>query len=467
MKRRTKIVATLGPAVDSPERIRDLIEAGLNVARLNCSHGDWESRARWVDWIRQASPAIGPVGILADLQGPKFRLGPLPDGFIDVVAGQTLAVGQAEGDLTVPGDAMFEAMKPGDRVLLGDGDVELKLGPKSGDVFEAKVVAGGRVKSRQGITLVGRSFNVPALTEKDKEDVAQAARLGVDFIALSYVRQAADLRELRRLVDKYDPTIRLCAKIETREAVKEMEEILKVADVVMVARGDLGLQLPLEEVPGLQKRIARQCAHHGKPVIIATQMLESMVTLSRPTRAEVADVANAIYDGADAVMLSGETATGAYPVEAVRTMARIAVETEGDVDHDARLGEDYRAPGGITSTEAVARAAAVLAKSLKVKAIVCTSTSGATPRWVGKFRPKAPIYCASWNERTQRQLALSWGVEAIQIPLAATMDEIVQSSCDAFLKAKRLKVGDTVVVTAGTASGSAGHTNLILVETLR
>ena len=467
MKRRTKIVATLGPAVDSPERIRELIDAGMNVARINCSHGDWESRARWVEWIREASPKLGPVGILADLQGPKFRIGAFPEGFIMVTPGQSLMVGQREGDIVIPGDAMFEAMKPHDRVLLGDGDVELRLVNRQGEFFEAKAVFGGKVKSRQGVTLIGRSFNVPAITDKDREDVYEALKCGVDFIALSYVRQAADLRELRRLVDKYDSTIRLCAKIETREAVKELDEILKVSDVVMVARGDLGLQLPLEEVPYLQKLIAKKCAQYGKPVIIATQMLESMISLPRPTRAEVADVANAIYDGADAVMLSGETATGMYPIDTVKTMSRIATETEGDVDYNARLQDEFRAPGAVASTEAVAGAAVVLARALKVKAIVCTTTSGTTPRWVAKFRPKAPIYCASWNERTQRQMAVIWGVEALNIPLPSNTDEIVQNSCDAFLKAKRLKVNDTVVVTAGTLSGSAGNTNLIMVETIR
>lgn len=469
MKRRTKIVCTIGPAVASKERLRDLIEAGMNVARLNCSHGDWESRAQWFSWIRELSPKIAPVAILADLQGPKFRIGELTSGHLDLVAGQQILVGQeATSDLPVPSDEIFAAMRTGDRVLLGDGNVEIKLGKQQGSRFEARVVSGGLVKSRQGVTLVGKAFDTPCLTEKDLQDLYEATRLGVDMIALSYVRRAGDMRELRRLVDKYDPEVKLCAKIETREAVKEIDEIIKVSDLIMVARGDMGLQMDLEDVPFTQKRIIERCGRAGKPVITATQMLESMIGSPRPTRAEATDVANAILDGTDAVMLSGETAAGQYPIEAAKTMSRIAEKAEGYFSYEDRAEHlALHATATLESTEAVAKAAANLATSLKAKAIVTTSTSGLTPRMVSKFRPKPPILCMTWNPRTYRQLAVIWGVEALLLDKMATTEATIQAAIDAFLDQKRIKVDDLIVVTAGVPPGVAGNTNMILVETVR
>ncbi len=466
MKRRTKIVCTLGPAVDSREKIGQLAAAGMNVARINCSHGDWETRRHHIEWVRQFSTPIAPIAVLADLQGPKFRIGELPEGVIEVQTGQTLSLSQ-HGDtrLQVPADEIFHAMAKNDRLLLGDGEVELKLIAHEGDVFQARVLSSGKIKSRQGITLVGRSFNVPSMSEKDLEDIFEACKAGVDFIALSYVRQAADLRELRRLVDKYEPGIKLCAKIETREALKNIDEILKVADLVMVARGDLGLQMDLEDVPTAQKRIIHKANLVGRPVITATQMLESMVNAARPTRAEATDVFNAILDGTDAVMLSGETAAGMYPIEAVKTMARITEKAEALFDYDERLRDDSFIPKGAhEGTEAVARAAVELATSLRCRAIVTTSTSGLTPRMVSKFRPRCPILCASWNEKTHHQLGVVWGVEALRINLPDNMDATIDAAINAFLKQKRLKVGDTVVVTAGVPAGTAGNTNLILVH---
>jgi pyruvate kinase len=464
MRRRTKIVCTLGPAVDSREKLADLVEAGMNVARLNCSHGDWETRARWVEWLRELSRDVSPIAVLADLQGPKFRIGEVPSGAMEVHAGRAITVGQSpECTICIPGDAIFEAMTSGSRLLLGDGNVELKLGARKGAYFEAKALSGGLVRSRQGVTLVGRAFDVPVLTDKDRDDVYEAAKLGVDFIALSYVRQASDLRELRRLVDKYDTEIKLCAKIETREAVKDIDGIARIADLVMVARGDLGLQVDLEDVPMAQKRVIAKCAELGRPVITATQMLESMLASPRPTRAEASDVANAIIDGTDAVMLSGETATGDYPIEAVRTMARIAEKAEGMFDHASRL-EDFSCHDG---TEAVAHAAVTLAHSLKVKAIVTTSTSGLTPRMVSRFRPKVPILCASWQPKVQKQMAVVWGVEALSTPMPRSTDDVVELAIDAFLRHKRVKVGDQVVVTAGIPPGTPGGTNLILVRTIQ
>ena len=288
MKRRTKIVCTLGPATSTRDRIEELIDAGMNVARLNCSHGDWTTKHELVKWIRELSPSISPIGILADLQGPKFRIGEFPGGSIDVTPGQSVSIGREPGAMIqVMADEIFAAMAPGGKLLMGDGDVELKIGPKNGEFFEAKAVSGGKIKSRQGITLVNKAFEVPALTDKDREDVVEACKAGVDFIALSYVRRATDIRELRRLVDTLDPAIRLVAKIETKEAVKEIDEIIKVTDVIMVARGDLGIEIPIQEVYVVQKMIIDKCNKAGKPVITATQMLESMIVNPRPTRAEV------------------------------------------------------------------------------------------------------------------------------------------------------------------------------------
>lgn len=469
MKRRTKIVCTLGPASSSADQIEKMIDAGMNVARLNCSHGDWETKAEWIHHIRALSPDVSPVAILADLQGPKFRIADIAGGRVEVEKGQSVTIGLEPSDqFRLLDEVIFEAMEPNARLLLGDGDVELKLGPKTGHSFEAKVQTSGIIKSRQGVTLVGKHFDVPAMTEKDRQDVYEACKLGVDFMALSYVRRANDMRELRKLVDQYDPSVRLCAKIETSHAIKELDEILKVSDVIMVARGDLGLQMDLEDVPIMQKEIIAKCNAAGKPVITATQMLESMMINARPTRAEATDIANAILDGSDAIMLSGETASGAYPILSVKYMSRIAEKAETQFDHDRRLTSFNKTLiGSALTTEAVAQAAVRLATILKAKAILTTSTTGLTPRMVSKFRPKCPILCTAWTEATQRHLALNWGTETTHLNLPDNTDDTVNHAIDSMLKAKKVKVGDLIIVTAGVPAGKVGSTNLILVETIR
>lgn len=469
MKRRTKIVCTLGPAVDSKEKIRALIDAGMNVARLNCSHGDWVQKLRWIEWIRELSPDIAPIAILADLAGPKFRIGDLVNGPLELKPNDTVTIGDStEANIPLHEAAMLKAIAVGCRLLLGDGEIELRVTGKNDDLFSARVVTGGVLKSRKGLTVFNKVFETPALTEKDIEDVQSAVDAGVDFIALSYVKNASDVRELRRVVDRLDKGIRLCAKIETREAVKDLDNILRVVDLVMVARGDLGLQVEIEDVPLIQKRIIDACTWAGRPVITATQMLESMITNSRPTRAEASDVANAILDGTDAVMLSGETAAGQYPVECVRTMARIAETTEGHFDRDRleRLFVEH-SKDGIDHTDAIAHSVARLTHLIRPKAIVTTSTSGQTPRLVSKFRPRVPILCATWDPRTQRQMAVVWGVEAVHINLPTNTDEIVGRAVDAFLRKKRLNTGDRVVITAGIPAGLAGNTNMILTEVVK
>lgn len=469
MKRRTKMVCTLGPAVNSKEQIAALIDAGMNVARLNCSHGDWETKKQWIEWIRELSPDIAPVAILADLQGPKFRIGEIGGGSIQLEIGHQVTVGDSvSATIPVHQPEMCAALENGSRVLLGDGLVELKLGAKQGDLFAAKVLSAGVVKSRQGFTLVNKAFETPALTDKDREDVKISCEQDVDFIALSYVNEGKDMVELRELIKPLRPDIKLCAKIETREAIKNLNEILLESDLAMVARGDLGLQCDIEDVPIMQKRIIARCNEAGKPVITATQMLESMLVNPRPTRAEVADIANAILDGTDAVMLSGETASGQYPIESAATMAKIAAQAESIFEHEWWLEHlGARIAKKDIATEAIAHSVAQLAHTTKPRAILTTTTSGQTARLVSKYRPRAAILAATWDHKTFRQLAVVWGVESIHIGLPSMTDEIVGKSIEGFRKFKRLKAGDSVIVTAGVPAGHAGATNLVIMETVK
>jgi pyruvate kinase len=469
MKRRTKIVCTLGPAVDSLEKIRELIRAGMNVARLNCSHGDWEKRKQWVEWIRKSSPEIAPIGILCDLQGPKFRTGEISGGELEVSPRQVLCVGCEPGaDIPVHQPEILRTLKKGARMLLGDGDIELRIGNERNGNYEAVAVSGGSVRSRQGITVVGESFDCEVLTAKDYEDIKGACEVGVDYLALSYVHSGSDMDQLRREVGKHNSYIKLCAKIETRAALKNIDEIIDKSDAIMVARGDMGLQMDIEEVPLAQKRIIRKCRIKGRPVITATQMLESMIHAPRPTRAEATDVANAILDGTDAVMLSGETASGQFPIESVQYMARIAEKAESALPITDPLLEQCRAPNGkVDSTEAVALGVAQMADILKPKAIVTSTTSGRTAMLVSKFRPHAPILCAAWNKKVQAQLALVWGVEAILVDLPRTTDEQIANAVSGLVRHKRLKNNDQVIVSAGSPPGTSGNTNLILVHLVK
>ncbi|RYG23189.1 pyruvate kinase, partial [bacterium] len=363
---RTKIVCTLGPACDDRAILQAMIDSGMDMARLNCSHGDWDGKAKWIGWLREMAPH---VSILADLQGPKFRIGEIPGGSMEIVAEEKVTLGAGDAQIPIHQKEILDEMEPGGRLLLGDGEIELAIESETGDNrFEARAVTGGCVKSRKGVTLVDRVFSSPSLTHKDVEDILEAVKNGVDFIALSYVKNAADLRELRRTVDRISegPGIRLCAKIETREAIDDLPNILKVTDLVMVARGDLGLQMDIEQVPMMQKQIIEACTWAGVPVITATQMLESMIENARPTRAEATDVANAVLDGTDALMLSGETAAGKYPVECVRTMARIAAVAEARFDR-TRMEAAWRArikEKAPDHTDAIAHAVGSLAAQL-------------------------------------------------------------------------------------------------------
>ena len=439
----------------------------MNVARINCSHGSWEIRSQWIQWLRELRSDIAPVGILVDLQGPKFRIGELRDGELDVHVGQVLTLGSDSGvDIPVTGPDILSAIDIHDRLLFGDGEVEIKVFSKKDHFFEAKALSAGVIKNRKGITLAGKSFDVSPLTEKDLYDIEQAAKFDVDFIALSYVRRADDMIRLRQIVDQHNQSIRLCAKIETHDAVHHIDEIIEVSDVIMVARGDLGLQMDIEDVPIAQKKVISRCSLAAKPVITATQMLESMIYCARPTRAEATDVANAILDGSDAIMLSQETAAGNYPIEAVRMMNRIAERTEPLFDHQNHLIQQRKqAQNHLSSTEAVAMAAVQLASSVHAKAIVTTSSSGTTPRKVSKYRPSMPIYCAASSLKAQSYMSIVWGVRAVYIPVLQNTDQIVSYAVHHFIEKEILKAEDMIVVTAGIPAGTPGNTNLIVAQT--
>jgi pyruvate kinase len=462
-RRRTKIVCTLGPAVGDREKLKALIDAGMNVARLNCSHGTWDQKAQWIELIRELSPADSPVAILADLQGPKFRIGAMPDDGLMLRRGDQLTAGR-NGEVPIEQDEILRAMSVGNRLLMGDGEIELKIVGGEFPTFQAEVINGGILRSRKGVTLVNRAFDVPALTDQDRYDVREAVKYGCDYIALSYVKSAEDIRELREVVAPLAPGMGICAKIETREAIRNIAEIIANVDLVMVARGDMGLQMDLEEVPLQQKEIIQLSNRRGVPVITATQMLESMIMNPRPTRAEATDVFNAILDGTDAVMLSGETATGDYPIECVATMSRICVAAELIFDR-SRLERDFkeRTRTRIDHTDAIAHAVSDLSRQLLPGAILCTSTSGQTPRLVSKYRPNTPILCSTGGPEAARRLSVVWGVETVVGENRLTTDEAVRDAVRKFRENGRLKVGDLVIITSGTPVGIPGNTNLVQV----
>ena len=428
-RRRTKIVATVGPSSSDAGTLERLLAAGVNVVRLNMSHGDHELHAQAYKEVRAAEAAAGfPVGVLADLCGPKLRAGRFDGGGIELAAGSSVVVTTREV-LGVPGlipsqyPTLHEEVQPGARVLLDDGQLELRVERVEGTEITCAVVRGGRLKDRKGMNMPDSKLSTPALTDKDRDDAAFAVGLGVDFLALSFVRRAADVADLRALLPD-DPAERpaIIAKIEHPEALDEIEAIVDAADGVMVARGDLGVELPPEDVPVIQRELVRLSRSRGKPCIVATQMLESMIEHAAPTRAEVSDVSTAVFSGADAVMLSAETASGRYPVDAVEMMDRIARKIEGYVfsqsgfsmDDDAR--ESSFLEHQLPLREAVAHATALLSRDLRVRAVVALSNTGTTARALAAARPAAPVVAVSPYERTARQLSLAWGVAAVHVP---------------------------------------------------
>ena len=465
MIRRTKIVVTLGPATGTPERIAGLIDAGANVIRVNASHGTPELRAGWVAAVRQAAEAAGaPVAVLMDLQGPRIRVGDLARPRV-LHAGETVVFAPEEAargdELPTTYEDLAKDARVGARILLDDGLLSVEVTRIAPPRVEGRVVDGGTLTSHKEMNLPGLQVSAPALTPKDREDVAHAAGLGVDYVALSFVRRADDLAELRGLVPD---SVKLVAKIEKAAALDDLERILRASDAVMVARGDLGVELPFEEVPVVQKRLIREANRHGKPVITATQMLESMVHHPRPTRAEASDVANAILDGTDAVMLSAETAVGEYPFDAVRAMDRIIREMERHPLVGAR--EDRRvAPGqDVTVEDAIAIGTSAVARMLKTPVIVTLTKGGFTARKVAALRPPVPILAVTTEPVTYRQLALVWGVTAVGVDHVPSYDAMLEVVRDLILKRGYARPGDRIVMTAGVPWEVSGATNLLKVE---
>ncbi|NEA38496.1 pyruvate kinase [Streptomyces sp. SID11385] len=469
--RRSKIVCTLGPAVDSYDQLKALIEAGMNVARLNMSHGSHEEHLGRYQRVRKAAADTGrTVGVLFDLQGPKIRLETFADGPVELVRGDefTITAEDVQGDRTIcgttykglPGD-----VAKGDPILINDGNVELKVTSVEGPKVHTIVIEGGVVSDHKGINLPGAAVNVPALSEKDVEDLRFALRTGADMIALSFVRDASDVKDVHKIMDEEGKRLPVIAKVEKPQAVANMEEVVLAFDAVMVARGDLAVEYPLEKVPLVQKRLVEMCRRNAKPVVVATQMMESMITNSRPTRAEASDVANAILDGADAVMLSAESSVGAYPIETVKTMSKIVTAAENALlSQGLKPLDEGKKPR--TQSGSVARAAAEIADFLDADALVAFTQSGDTARRLARYRTAQPVLAFTTDESTRNQLALSWGVTPYLVPHVDTTDAMVDLVDAETVKLGSLKNGDTVVITAGSPPGVPGSTNLVRVHHL-
>ncbi|MFC4908018.1 pyruvate kinase [Actinomadura gamaensis] len=466
MTRRAKIISTIGPAVSSPERIDALVEAGVDVARLNMSHGEHAVHEEVYHRIRAAAERHGrAVGVLADLQGPKIRIGRFPDGPVRLTLGDTFVITTEDVPGTrrevsttyqgLPGD-----VSPGDTVLIDDGRVALRVTAVDGPRVTTEVTVGGMVSDNKGLNLPGVPVSVPALTEKDERDLRWALRLGVDMVALSFVRTPEDAETCYKIMDEEGIRVPLIGKIEKPQAVRNLKEIVAAFDGIMVARGDLGVELPLEEVPIVQKRAIELCRDKARPVIVATQMLESMISAPRPTRAETSDVANAVFEGADAVMLSGETSVGQYPIEAVRTMSRI-VQTAEQASLEATHTLD-RMPETVGG--AIARAAAEVGAIVDAKALVAFTMSGETARRLSRYRSPIPLLAFTSVPAVRGRLAHVWGVETYIVPFADHTDEMVRQVEQGLLESGRCQKGDRVVIVAGSPPGTPGSTNALRVH---
>ncbi|MET8553461.1 pyruvate kinase [Streptomyces sp. NPDC004959] len=468
--RRAKIVCTLGPATDSYDQIKALVEAGMDVARFNLSHGSYAEHEERYHRVREAAEETGrSVGILADLQGPKIRLGRFSEGPVLLERGDTFTITTEDGhlgDRTSCGTTyagLAADVTPGERVLVDDGKVCLQVTAVEGPRVRTTVVEGGMVSDHKGLNLPGVAVSVPALSEKDIEDLRWALRTGADVIALSFVRSARDIVDVHRVMREEGRRLPVIAKVEKPQAVENIEEIVDAFDGIMVARGDLGVEMPLEAVPLVQKRAIKLAKRNAKPVIVATQMLDSMIENSRPTRAEASDVANAVIDGTDAVMLSGETSVGKYAVETVRTMGRIVEAAEEEIlDKGLPPLTDRNKPR--TQGGAVARAAAEMGDFLGARFLVAFTQSGDTVRRLSRYRSPIPLLAFTPDPATRAQLNLSWGVETFLGPHVDSTDAMVEQVDDMLLKLGRCEPGDVVVITAGSPPGIAGTTNLVRVH---
>ena len=463
--RRTKIVATIGPASCTPEVIGDLLAAGVDGARLNMSHGTREDHAQLARHVREAEQAAGrAVALIADLQGPKIRVGDLP-GPVELVRGEQVVVAgedaARDGDLPVSPSVIGSVLSPGKDVLIDDGHVRLTVQTVEQGRARCDVIVGGTVTSHKGVNLPGIALPIPSLTRKDIDDLNFALDIGADFVALSFVRSGADVRALRTLIEAAGSAAYVIAKIEKAEAVAALDAILDESHAVMVARGDLGVEIGAADVPLLQKRIIHKALERGKPVITATQMLESMLHSPEPTRAEASDVANAILDGTSAVMLSGETAMGEYPIESIRIMDRIALAVEPNLDYRHEIPEAHEEP---TIGQAMSNAACDIAEALAAKAIVVPTFTGRTASAVARLRPRRPIIGCTHHTYSLRHMALEWGVTPMPIPEASDVEDIWGRSLEAARNSGLVEPGDRVVITAGTAVNIPGSTNVIKVD---
>lgn len=467
---RTKIVATIGPASSDADTIGKMLDAGMNVARVNFSHGDHEGHTKTVALLRKvAEEKNKTLAILGDLQGPKIRLGHIKPGGINVSLKEELILTSHPGQpamIHLPHPDLIDAVKVGANLVIGDGEVEFVVTEKLEDAIRCEVVVAGLVEARKGVNAPGTDLPISAITDKDKVDLKLACALELDFIALSFVRTASDIYELRRLIKVEGKDIPIIAKIEKREAIDHLEEIRDAADGMMVARGDLGIEVQPQKVPMLQKRIIRCCNEAGIPVITATQMLQSMVEHPRPTRAEASDVANAILDGTDAVMLSGETATGQFPVEAIMMMEQIGQITEKEFPyelfHSANMGK--LATGSVT--QAISTASCTVSNMTSAAAIVSATMSGYTARQISSHRPHTDIIAVTPLKETQRRLALTWGVESFLVTDFSDTEAMVKETVRT-LRGAGLNPGDRIVITAGVPFGATGYTNLIRVHEIQ
>ena len=464
--RRAKIVCTLGPAVDSPEKIRDLIAAGMNMARLNLSHGGYVEHQKRLDQVRAAAENAGvPIAILVDLQGPKIRLGRFKDGPHDLERGDvfTITTDDIEGSKDRVGTTykgLTGDCKPGDRILIDDGKVTVEVSSIVGNDVITRVIEPGTVSNNKGINLPGVAVSVPALSEKDIDDLRWGLNAGADFIALSFVRSAEDIKDVHRIMDEEGIRVPVIAKIEKPQAVENLVGIVDAFDGIMVARGDLGVELPIEDVPLVQKRCVELARDAAKPVIVATQMLDSMITNSTPTRAEATDCANAVLDGADALMLSGETSIGDFAIEAVQTMARIIQRTEeGGLERIRPLKHEPRTKGG-----AITKAAVEVGTIVGAQFLVAFTQSGDSARRMSRLRSPIPILALTPDRGTYNRLALTWGVEPMITPVVSHTDEMVKQVDGLLLESKRTTIGDNVIIVAGSPPGIPGSTNAMRVH---
>ena len=467
--KKTKIVCTLGPASQSEETLTKLIENGLNVCRFNFSHGSHEEHKERIDVVKKVREKLNkPVAILLDTKGPEIRTGNFADPEVFLQEGDKFTITMADvvgtnEICTVSYKGLANDVVKGDLILIDDGLVGLRVEEVCGEEIHCIVENSGIVKNHKGVNVPGVKINLPALTPKDISDIEFGITQGIDFIAASFVRKASDVLAIKEVLENNNATdIQIISKIENQEGVDNLDEILQVSDGLMVARGDLGVEIPTEEMPIVQKEMIKKCNELGKPVITATQMLDSMIRNPRPTRAEVTDVANAIYDGTDAIMLSGETAAGKYPVEAVKTMATIAKRIEETLDYDNILRS--KGLNHTSVTDAISYATCATAESLNASGIITSTSSGHTARMVSKFRPNTPIIAATPNEKTSRQLSLSWGVYTVNCAQAGNTDDLIDNSIEASKNAGFINDGELVVVTAGVPTGVSGTTNLIKVH---